>query len=311
MITHWMWRKSAGQTSFRARPDRPRPAGTLALPGDAAALRMYVAPDDEICCIHDPHRGTLSAVVPVSHPAYVLLSPDDAASAGVDVGSAARLTVAVRGRRGSAGARGDDPRQRARHRRVLHRASRAPERLGRAPVRGAAGHDGARGLDPSHDADADAGHAEGRSCGERPPVAGCEARQGRCATTWPRSSTCSGPRTCGSAAGLGERELAHIVRTTYDPALTDFEQGSPGANLEHAGPLGLDEMWDRLHHDTGWSRVLWISEWPRIEVPAHFLHSLVFAPGIRKSAVPVTATEGHRDGLAGDPAAEEPRDLGR
>jgi hypothetical protein len=29
--------------------------------------------------------------------------------------------------------------------------------------------------------------------------------------------------------------------------------------------------------------VLWISEWPRIEVAAHFLHALVFAPDIRKS----------------------------
>ncbi len=29
--------------------------------------------------------------------------------------------------------------------------------------------------------------------------------------------------------------------------------------------------------------MLWISEWPRIEVPAHFLHSIVFAPGIRKT----------------------------
>jgi hypothetical protein len=29
--------------------------------------------------------------------------------------------------------------------------------------------------------------------------------------------------------------------------------------------------------------VLWISEWPRIDVPPHFLHAIVFAPGIRKS----------------------------
>lgn len=29
--------------------------------------------------------------------------------------------------------------------------------------------------------------------------------------------------------------------------------------------------------------MLWISEWPRIEVAPHFLHALVFAPDIRKS----------------------------
>jgi hypothetical protein len=38
-----------------------------------------------------------------------------------------------------------------------------------------------------------------------------------------------------------------------------------------------------LHHDSGYSTVLWISEWPRIEVAPHFLHALIFAPDIRKS----------------------------
>jgi hypothetical protein len=35
--------------------------------------------------------------------------------------------------------------------------------------------------------------------------------------------------------------------------------------------------------------VLWISEWPRIDVPPHFLHALVFAPGVRKT-ISLTAT---------------------
>ena len=35
--------------------------------------------------------------------------------------------------------------------------------------------------------------------------------------------------------------------------------------------------------------MLWVSEWPRIEVPPHFLHALVFAPGIRKT-ISITAT---------------------
>lgn len=39
----------------------------------------------------------------------------------------------------------------------------------------------------------------------------------------------------------------------------------------------------------GCSAVLWISEWPRVSVPAHFLHALVFQPGVRKT-VSITAT---------------------
>src|SRR5580658_6328300 len=67
VIAHWMVRKQAKQTRYRARPDKPRPVGTLALPGDAASLRLYVEPDSEICLIHDPHRATLSGTLKVSH----------------------------------------------------------------------------------------------------------------------------------------------------------------------------------------------------------------------------------------------------
>jgi len=32
-----------------------------------------------------------------------------------------------------------------------------------------------------------------------------------------------------------------------------------------------------------------VSQWPRIHVPRHFLHALVFAPGVRKT-ISITAT---------------------
>ena len=80
---------------------------------------------------------------------------------------------------------------------------------------------------------------------------------------------------------LGEAELAAIVRQAFDPA-THLDPSDPGANLAHAGPLAVAESWDRLRHDSGYSCVLWVSEWPRIEVPADFLHPLVFAPGVRR-----------------------------
>ncbi len=78
IVTHWFARRVLRQTTFRARLFAPRPAGTMALPGDVAALRFYADPTG-VAMIHDPHRQTLSAVVRVSHPAYVLLSPDDQA----------------------------------------------------------------------------------------------------------------------------------------------------------------------------------------------------------------------------------------
>jgi hypothetical protein len=53
--------------------------------------------------------------------------------------------------------------------------------------------------------------------------------------------------------------------------------------------MSVDERWDMVRHDTGYSSVLWIQEWPRVEVPTHFLHSLVFQPGIRRT-LSITAT---------------------
>ena len=72
---NWWWRKLSGQHRFRARPLRPRPAGSLALPGDAARLRVLVDEVSGAALVHDPHRGTLTAVLQVSHGAFVLVDP--------------------------------------------------------------------------------------------------------------------------------------------------------------------------------------------------------------------------------------------
>src|SRR3954454_9466688 len=76
-LTHWSRRQAAGQTRYRAQITTPRPAGTMALPGDAAALRLHVHDASGAVMVHDPHRRTLSVVPKVTHPAYVLLSADD------------------------------------------------------------------------------------------------------------------------------------------------------------------------------------------------------------------------------------------
>jgi hypothetical protein len=74
---HFWARRAQGQTTFAVRPGRPRPAGTLALPGDAAALRWLSDPVTGVVMVHDPHEQTLTAVARVAHPAYVLLAPDE------------------------------------------------------------------------------------------------------------------------------------------------------------------------------------------------------------------------------------------
>ena len=76
---HYQVRRVGAQTEFRARPARPRPAGTLALPGDAASLRVYRDEASGAAMVHDPHRHTLSAALLVTHPAFALLDDSDRA----------------------------------------------------------------------------------------------------------------------------------------------------------------------------------------------------------------------------------------
>ncbi|MEI2811913.1 MAG: SCO6880 family protein [Nocardioides sp.] len=44
-------------------------------PGDAARLRQWFDPETGAVMVHDPHAATLTAIVGVTHPAFILLDP--------------------------------------------------------------------------------------------------------------------------------------------------------------------------------------------------------------------------------------------
>lgn len=79
---------------------------------------------------------------------------------------------------------------------------------------------------------------------------------------------------------LDEPGLAATLRTAYDPAC---DPDQIVHQVETAGPVAVDEHWGHLRHDTGYSAVLWVRDWPRTQAPTFFLHALVFQPGIRKT----------------------------
>lgn len=297
VVGEWLVRRQTGQTRYRARPERPRPAGTLALPGDAAALRFYIEPDGGICVIHDPHRATLSAVLRVSHPAYALLSPDaqaqrvstwgraiaslaqSSACAGLQVLEA---TIPDSGKGIADYYRGHG----------AHRGGWAEEQYEALLASSATGASTHRTtLTLSLDMNRASGAIKSAGGGVRGSAS--VLRGDMAALEYVLRS--AGLKV---VSWLGERDIAEIVRVACDPGLGGrFRSGSPGANLTHAGPLGMDELWDRIHHDSGWSRVLWISEWPRIEVPAYFLHSVIFAPGVRKTLCLSMRPKGTKEAL--------------
>jgi len=283
VIAHWSTRTLIGQNLYRARVSKPRPAGTMALPGDAAPLRFYTGPQSGVCMIHDPHRQTLSAVLRVTHPSYVLLSPDAQCSrvgawgrvlAGLaQSGTCAALQVlectipdtgqGVRawweGHRGA-----DNPWASAQYEALLAQSAH-----------GASTHRTTITLSLDMRAAAKAVRDAGRG------IAGAaKVLRGDSATLEYSLRAAE----LHLEHWLTEKEIAVMVRQAYDPGVaTAFDAHSAGANLSHSGPTAVDERWDHLRHDSGFSAVLWISEWPRIDVPPHFLHAIVFSPGVRKS----------------------------
>jgi len=297
---HFAARHLAGQTAFTARPCAPRPAGTLALPGDAAALRFHVDDVSGAVMVHDPHAQTLTAVAHISHPAFVLLSPDNQRRrmigwsrvlAGLaSSGTCARLQVletslpdAGHGVVGWWREHGcHDERQWAVRQYDSLMADAAPSASTHRTLLAIV-------LDLKRAAktvrEAGRGMA-GAAAVMRQDMAAMEASV--------RAAELSLDRW------LDERELATVIRGCYDPVTADAISGSGvGGQLATAGPLGVEESWGHLRHDSGFSTVLWISEWPRIDVAPSFLHALIFEPGVRKTltilATPLSTEQAMRD----------------
>jgi hypothetical protein len=68
ILARWVGRTYLGQLIHHRRIIRARPAGTLALPGDAASLREWEDPETGAAMIHDPHAQTLTAIPGVRAP---------------------------------------------------------------------------------------------------------------------------------------------------------------------------------------------------------------------------------------------------
>jgi type VII secretion protein EccE len=275
-------RKAAGQDQYRARhPLRPRPAGTLALPGDAASLRLH---NDEITgavMVHDPYRQTLSVSLSVSHPAFALLDADDRAqrvsrwgrvyASLAQAGTCASVQVLEAAVPDPATGQVEWYAKWGQHHGW---ASRQYENL-LDQVRLAAGtHRSTITLTLDMKSAARAIKSAGRG------VTGAAEVLRADMTGLADALRQAGLNVLG---WLGEAELAAIVRSAYDPAVELDAHSDPGANLAHAGPVAVSEHWDHLHHDSGYSTVLWVSEWPRIDVSPDFLHSIIFSPGIRRT----------------------------
>ncbi len=237
---------------FRARPSKPRPAGTLALPGDAASLRVHLDEASGAAMVHDPHRQTLAAALLVTHPAFALL---DDAEPGARVGRWGRVLAGLAPSGTCAAvqvleATVPDP---ARGQREWWEAQGLRTRAGLPRSTSALlGPGPPRLLHPPHD-----GQPFARPAGRRPGRARGRPRDARrrrgAARRHGQLPTPSRRRGCGRAAGSARPSWLPSSATSSTPRRVD-PPCDPGTNLAHAGPMAVAECWDRLRHDTACPR---------------------------------------------------------
>lgn len=280
----WLWRSTGGQLVYRRRIVKPRPAGTLALPGDAARLRQWLDPETSAVMVHDPHEATLTAVTGVTHPAFVLLDPAEQERRVVSWGRV--LATACRsGRIASVQVMErtlpDSGKGLAQwwETHGTHNATWTSTTYGELIERaGPAGERHASTISISLDMKV-AGRAI-RAAGGGMKGAAAVLRQEMATLLAALRSADLSP-----SEWLAPGDLALVLRSAYDPVVAAAleRHGDLGRDLATAGPVSVTESWGSMRSDSAHHCVLWISEWPRSMVFPGFLAPLLLSSGIRRT----------------------------
>ncbi|MEW1889745.1 SCO6880 family protein [Streptomyces sp. NPDC085659] len=288
IVVRYALRRMRGQLVWLTRPSRrPTREGLLHLPGTAASLRVTTAPDGRYGAVHNPHTGTLTAVVKVSSRAYALLDPGTqqanvggwgrALAALARTGQIARIQVIERTIPDS----GDALR-------------RYWEEHGRpdTPMAGAIYNELIQSAGPAaapHEAyvavslDTKAARRLINQAGGG--LTGAFSVLAQLTSTFDQAARTAGLTPTG---WLTAREIAAVVRTSYDPkALTPLDRwstaGRPEAEPAAAGPVVVVEKADHIATDSAVHTTYWVENWPRTETSAGFLHQLLFTGGVRRT----------------------------
>ena len=296
----WMWKTTGGQLLYRRRVVKPRPAGSLALPGDMARLREYDDPITGAGMVHDPTASILTAIVAVSHPAFALLDPGEQ-ERRVSSWGRVLATVCRSGRLSmlqvlertlpdsgtglaewwASHGNADDSWASTTYAELIDRAGPAGER---------------HATTLSLSLDMQTAARQIRTAGGGIRGAAAVLRQEMSTLVAALRSADLAPSswlTCG--------EIAVILRSAYDPAVaaTLERHGELGQSLATAGPVAVNESWSRLRTDSAFHAVLWISEWPRSMVYPGFLAPVLLSTGIQRSfsllCTPMRSDQAARD----------------
>jgi len=284
IVVHWMWRAVGGQLLFRRRIAKPRPAGTLSLPGDAARLRQWLAPESGAVMVHDPHQATLTAIVGVTHPAFILLDPIEQQRRVTSWGRV--LATACRSGRIT----------------CVQVMERTLPDSGKGLAEWWSQHGSQNGSWTSTtygeliDRAGPAGerHSSTVSISLDMKAAGRAIRaagggnRGAAAVLRQEMSTMTAALRAADLTPSGWLEpgdLAVILRSAYDPVVAGAleRHGELGRDLATAGPVAVSENWSSVRSDSAHHCVLWVSEWPRSLVYPGFLAPVLLSSGVRRT----------------------------
>lgn len=280
----WLRRSATGQLAYRRNITRPRPAGTLALPGDAVRLQQWEDTETGAVMVHDPHAATLAAIVAITHPAFVLLDPAEqqrrVTGWGRVLATACRsgrlATVQVTERTLPDSGKSltewwqthgthDDTWAARTYAELIDRAGPASER---------------HATTISIALDMRAASRTIRAAGG--------GRKGAAAVLRQEMSTITAALRAADLIPEGwltPADLAVVLRSAYDPETGPILERHPdlGRDLTRAGPIAVTETWGSLRSDSAHHAVLWISEWPRSQVYPGFLAPLLLTSGVRRT----------------------------
>jgi hypothetical protein len=82
---------------------------------------------------------------------------------------------------------------------------------------------------------------------------------------------------------LSASRLAYVVRTGYDPHAALSLPRQQHVDPQVAGPTAGREEWDYLRTDGAFHAVLWVAEWPRAHVAADVLWPVIFPSGVNRT----------------------------
>lgn len=281
----YLWRTAVRQTRYLARVDQPRPVGNLSLPGDAARLRVVIAPDSETALVHDPHLRRLTAVLRVTHKGAVLADATDkvemdrgwsAALGGLARFDSSICRVQTIERTLPGGSSLADH--------FTHVAS--PQVPSTSRVRAAyetllAGKTGQLEHESLISITLDMAKAAVQIREMGGGLAGGSKLLGESMHTLAGSLPQAG---LSPDRWLGQAELGLLVRSVYDPEqVPRLQAATVGRQLHRAGPMGVVEHFTHVETDSAFHRVYQVTEWPRRPVEPMALWPLIVTSGVSRS----------------------------